>query len=224
MVAPLITAALIGGGASLLGAHMQNRAQASAAQDQMAFQERSVDKQIEFQREMADTAIRRQVKDAMAAGINPMLVARLGGAATPAGASAQGAMPVFQNVGAAGAHGFSEVASAGAAAQQAETQEKLVDSNVQEIAQRIKNLTTDEERIKETIWMLHEQGKLMREQGFTQQIQQYVLEQTMLKLTEETKLVKLDVQAAEFLNNIGRTSEQLRPIVQMMLQLMRSSR
>ena len=70
--------ALISGGLSFLGGERRNTAQAQQAQAQM-----------DFQREMSDTAIQRQVADMKSAGINPMLAAKYGGASSPAGAQAQ---------------------------------------------------------------------------------------------------------------------------------------
>ena len=46
-------------------------------------------KQMDFQREMSNTAITREVEDMKNAGINPVLSAKLGGASTPNGAMAQ---------------------------------------------------------------------------------------------------------------------------------------
>jgi hypothetical protein len=76
-----LTAALIGGGASLLGGLMSNRANAKAASEQMDFQER-----------MSNTAYQRAMDDMRAAGLNPLLAAKLGGASTPGGA-----MPVISD-------------------------------------------------------------------------------------------------------------------------------
>ena len=75
------SAPLISGAIGLLGAKSQrdtNRKQIRLAQDQM-----------DFQREMSNTAYQRAMADMKKAGINPIMVSKVGGASTPAGAMAQ---------------------------------------------------------------------------------------------------------------------------------------
>lgn len=97
-------APIIGGALSYFGGKEQNVASAEAAQRQM-----------EFQREASDTSYQRQIADLKSAGINPMLVAKLGGATTPGGA-----MPQFVNPGAAAAAAFGQAAAGTSSAAQAE--------------------------------------------------------------------------------------------------------
>jgi hypothetical protein len=93
----------IGAVGSYIGASEANKASAAQAEKQMSFQER-----------MSSTAHQREVKDLIAAGLNPMLSAKLGGASSPAGAMA----PV-QNV-------LGQATASAAQNYQLETQARLI--------------------------------------------------------------------------------------------------
>lgn len=88
-VVPRVRAELLGelvsGIFGFIGGERQNKASKEIASDQ-----------VEFQREMSNTAYQRAVQDLSKAGLNPMLAYQRGGASTPAGASA----PVVDSIGA----------------------------------------------------------------------------------------------------------------------------
>ena len=79
----------IAAGANLVGTLYQQRQARKRANEQMGFQER-----------MSNTAYQRAVKDMRAAGINPIMASKLGGASTPTGAMAP--TPDFSNIGTKG--------------------------------------------------------------------------------------------------------------------------
>lgn len=57
-----------------------------------AWNAEQAEKQMQFQREMSNTAHQREVRDLQAAGLNPVLSAQTNGASTPSGAKAEGDM------------------------------------------------------------------------------------------------------------------------------------
>ena len=113
---------VIGAGVGLLGGILGNKSSAKQAQQQMNFQER-----------MSSTAHQREVADLQKAGLNPVLSANHGGAATPSGAMGQ-----VQNVG--------ESAISGAKAGfEADVQRKLVGQQLLNQSLNARNTDVDTE-------------------------------------------------------------------------------
>lgn len=69
-----------------------NALQRELYEDAKSFNAQEAQKNREFQERLANTAIRRQVEDLKAAGINPILAANYMGAASPSGAQASTGM------------------------------------------------------------------------------------------------------------------------------------
>jgi hypothetical protein len=197
---------------SLFGGREQNVASAEAAQRQM-----------QFQKEMSDTSFQRQVKDLEAAGINPMLVTKLGGASTP-----PGAMPSFVNPAAMAAQSFSAVQSSQAAKQQAETAERLseaqvknVEATTQKIISETRNLDSEEKRIWATTYMLNSQAEYMLQQGVTQNVIRDHFRAVISKLNAETKLLSNQAAVEAAMNDLGRMVGQGSKAAELLIQLIR---
>jgi hypothetical protein len=151
------------------------------------------------------------VKDLTAAGLNPMLAYSQGAGSAPTAQAVQ-----FQNPVSSASQALSQYAGAEqsfSSASQAQAAVKQIDATVDKIVEETKNLPVQREQIYYTIRLLAEQAeKVIAETGNTKQATAVGVA-TVKKLKAETSLLDLDVDAAKSLDNIGRESRQLKPIV-----------
>jgi hypothetical protein len=225
---PMTMAAIASASASLIGGERANRSREEMAAAANAASAESAAKQMEFQREMSNTAYQRSVSDLKAAGINPMLAAMKGGATTPGGAMYTAQMPqVFDTITpAVQSFNQTQLSSAQSGQYQAQTgltntQVKQVEAATDKIREEIKNIPTEGERLRQMVFVLQEQEYLYRAQGFESQERQRMLAETVKKLIEETKVVGAEASAIDSLNNLGREYGQLKPLIDTIIGVMK---
>jgi hypothetical protein len=213
------TAALAVGALDFLGGMRQQDVSSSAAQAQM-----------DFQREMSNTAYQRQVADLKAAGINPMLVAKLGGASSPAGAMPQ----AFNVVGSAAQRGMDAYSSA-MSAKKTETdtavaeeqavltrkQAWVAENTAKKILSEIRNLDDEQLRIQETVNLLSAQRMTQEYQAATEKERASMIIATVNKIRAESDLLDFDLQSIQKFENLARDAGQLKPIFDIVLRLLR---
>lgn len=166
-----VTGSLLGSvGSSLLGGLFgkkstddANEAQIASAREQMEFQRQANQKAMDFSERMSSTAHQRQVADMRAAGLNPILSAKYGGASSPSGVTSGGAQANIQSAGPIISQAFANVGKAFqaipqavqqvASAKQLETQSKLTTEQVEKtkaetksVLQNLRNLNALENK------------------------------------------------------------------------------
>lgn len=134
VAAPVKLGSSILGGANLLGgAYSAKR----SIDSQRAINQQQIDlsrEQMDFQREMSNTAYQRAMKDMRKAGLNPILAYKQGGASTPGGAMAKLLDPVTQ-----GLMVGSQVANTGANLMQTGSNIGKQQSEIEKIDSEIQN-------------------------------------------------------------------------------------
>jgi hypothetical protein len=214
-----VTASLVVGGMQAIGGHMQQASANAAARRQM-----------EFQQQASDTAYRRQVADLKAAGINPMLVSKLGGASTPAGAMPQ----AFNVVGSAGQSALDAYSSATSAKKTqmdtavAEEQAVLTrkqawvaENTAKKILFEIRNLDDEQLRLQETVNLLSSQRATEEYKTATEKARAAMIVATVNKIRSESELLDFDLQSIQKFENLAKDAGQLKPIFDIVLRLLR---
>lgn len=186
MVAPAIIGAGLAAGSSLLGGILSNRANRDEAKRQMEFQER-----------MSSTAHQREVADLRAAGLNPMLSAKLGGASSPGGAMAQ-IQDVLSPAVASASQGAGVVREA-----QAIRQSEALTEQARAQAAKLRSETLDQNL--NTAYRIHSTENMRQRTSnlFQQQLtesQRYDLIKTLRNIKE----VELDVANTSFSADVER--------------------
>lgn len=219
-------APLVAPAAAYFGSQVTNEGNLDVAKQYSAASAEQAAINRQFQADMSNTSYQRSVKDLQAAGLNPMMAYSNGGASTPSGAQGVVQQVQMQNALGSAVDAYNQTAgqtSRSAAdygsASQAEANVSLIRNNAEKIAEEIKNVPKEGNRIDAMAAMLLEQKQLMYKQGLNQTDIGNNLRATALeikartdKLISEKDLVDLDVQAGKAFDNLGRQSKELKPI------------
>lgn len=210
ITAPVASA--FGAATSFLGGQLTNQANIAQAQANN-----------EWSAQQYATRYQTQVKDLEAAGLNPMLAYMQSPGSAPVAQPVQltnpyhSAAQTFNETYGSQTRGEHDIASAGVAREN----QRLVDANVDKVKEEIKNIPLEGRRLERLSALLAEQLNDTF-QSVQNKIQtRQVMEATIRKIKSETNLLDLDVDAARQLDNIGRESRQLKPIVDMIRAIIR---
>jgi hypothetical protein len=213
------TVALAVGALDFLGGMQQQQTSSAGAQAQ-----------IDFQREMSNTAYQRQVSDLKAAGINPMLVSKLGGASSPAGAMPQ----AFNVLGSGAQRGMDAYSSAMSAKKTSydtllseeqvvltKKQIAVAENTAAKILVEIRNLDDEQLRLQETVNLLSMQRATEEYRAATEKERADMIRATVNKIRSESDLLDFDLQSIQKFENLAKDAGQLKPIFDIVLRLLR---
>lgn len=203
-----LTAKLVPAGLGFLGGVMTNQAATDRA-----------DTSNEWSAAQYASRYQTTVNDLKAAGLNPMMAYSQGAGSPPTAQAVQFQNPVSSASDAMRSSGSYDQSVASAS--QAQASVKQIDATVDKIIEETKNLPAQREQIYYTIRLLAEQAeKTIAETGNTKQATLNLVA-TVKKLKAETSLLDLDIDAAKLLDNLGRESKQLQPVVDVVRSLLR---
>ena len=189
---------------TFIGGQNRNEGQAALSQQQMDFQER-----------MSNTGYQRAVKDLEAAGLNPMLAYGNGPAS-----SAVGSMAQLTNPAAEASEAFSRSLASSAGAAEAYSRIPTHEQAAKKIAEELKNIPLEGERLREAAYMLWNQAKYLGSQNWNlREIEKQIIATTE-NLKKDGVLKDLDIQAAQDLSNLGREYGQLKPIIDTLIKVL----
>lgn len=169
------------------------------------------------------TRYQTQVKDLQAAGLNPALAYGASPGQAPTAQQVQ-----FQNPVASAVSAANETYSTRgkfqhdvSSAQKADEEIGLIHANNAKITAETENIADEGRRIRATVWLLKEQADLVFQKLHSEIKARELMEAQIRQLKSNTKLLDFDASAAEDLVNLGRRSQQLKPIVDMIRGIIR---
>lgn len=199
-----------------------------------------------FSAQQFATRYQTTVKDLQAAGLSPMLAYGQGPGSAPS-SSAASVGSNFSNIGnvinqarlnsaqianieadtenkaAQGRLMDAQAAAANASAFQSNASVSQINAQVDKIIEETKNIPTEGRRLEFLIENLRSSSSLMGQQQLTEIERKHQVIAMVRKINAESDLLDLDKQAADRLENLGRTSKELAPIIQVILSVLRSS-
>jgi len=200
------------GVASLAGGLLGNVGRTEAASAQQAFQEK-----------MSGTAFQRQIADLKAAGINPMLAAKLGGASTPPGAMPQ-IMDVVTPALSSAQQMQSTQTQAGVGEQQiqlSKDQQAVAVETGKKIAQETLNARTQGDVIAMTVRQLKANTRLLDAQTAVSQANAALIAKQIEKTRAEAVLLNIDAASMQELEKALGASNPTFKLFDRVLKILR---
>lgn len=225
MIDPLVGGALVTGAASLLGGLFTNTSSAEEAQKNRDFQERMLQKQMDFASSQWERNARYNSASAQRsrleqAGLNPYLFMSGGSAGTASavspGAAPSGSMASLQNPAAGLPAGFSQALSAISQSKQSEAQQNLLNSQagLNEIEAKTKQRANEAE-----ILLKLSQSGLISAQKARQVIENQFLPEQLAANVQGTKANIRKMEAERKLTDSMRYMNEVKlPFIPQMIQ------